>query len=118
MTAAEWESVVDGHKATLAAIHPDVLSATDDELIAAGWSDIDRVEIPPNWRNIDFAGWWRERCRLRGRVGKLDDKPIILLPPKPRAPLPPRPGRYKPNPKQALMAKVRERLNCNVKRDK
>ncbi len=38
-------------KEELKKIHPDVLSATADELIAAGFGGTDRCKIPGNWRD-------------------------------------------------------------------
>lgn len=45
------------HKEHIREIHPDVLSATDDELIAGGWGDWQRINIPGNWREVDHKTW-------------------------------------------------------------
>lgn len=39
----------------LAGIHPNVLSATCDELDAAGWGDLPRAKIPADWREHPLA---------------------------------------------------------------
>ena len=119
---ANWDQVVKGHRAELALIHPNVLSATADELIDAGWKEFDRVDIPGHWRDvINVQGWWKLEKRRRNSEGKRlardraagiatagVSKPTTE--PRPQRIRPPRPNRYKPNPKAALMEKIKTRL--------
>ena len=64
MTAAEQAALLEDLRAMLSRIHPDVLSATCEELDAAGWGNVPREKIPVNWRELDAE----ERKRIARRA--------------------------------------------------